>query len=140
VSPRGSGTQDADDGEDVEEDEDLEDLDDLQDPKDSEHWDDLEHWNDLEHCDDLEHWDDPDDLDHAEGSSKRVTCAVLMRRRRENEAAFLEKLNEGIAKGTAWERITELISLENSREWRCFARLKAFFLLKAETRVRVVPR
>lgn len=34
----------------------------------------------------------------------------------ENEAAFLEKLNEGIAKGTAWERITELINLENSRE------------------------
>lgn len=50
---------------------------------------------------------------------------MLTRRRRENEAAFLEKLNEGIAKGTAWERITELISLENSREWRrCFARLE----------------
>lgn len=35
---------------------------------------------------------------------------------RENEAAFLEKLGEGIAKGTAWERITELLALENSRE------------------------
>jgi hypothetical protein len=56
-------------------------------------------------------------------TSRRVICTVLTRRRRENEAAFLEKLNEGIAKGTAWERITELISLENSREWRrCFAR------------------
>jgi hypothetical protein len=36
--------------------------------------------------------------------------------RRENEAAFLEKLGEGIAKGTAWERITDLIALENSRK------------------------
>ena len=28
----------------------------------------------------------------------------------------MEKMTEGIAKGTAWERITEMISLENSRE------------------------
>jgi len=35
---------------------------------------------------------------------------------REKEAAYLEKMGEGIAKGTAWERITELIGLENSRE------------------------
>ncbi|WVR06747.1 hypothetical protein IAU60_003782 [Kwoniella sp. DSM 27419] len=38
-----------------------------------------------------------------------------IRENKENEAAFLEKLNEGIAKGTAWERISELISLENSQ-------------------------
>ena len=36
---------------------------------------------------------------------------------REKEAAYVEKMNEGIAKGTAWERITEMIGLENSREW-----------------------
>jgi hypothetical protein len=35
---------------------------------------------------------------------------------RENEASYLEKINESIAKGTSWERITELIQLENSRE------------------------
>lgn len=35
---------------------------------------------------------------------------------REKEAQFLEKLNEGIAKGSAWERVTEMISLENSRK------------------------
>lgn len=35
---------------------------------------------------------------------------------REKEATYLEKMNEGIAKGTSWERITELIGLENSRE------------------------
>ncbi|WVQ67437.1 uncharacterized protein L199_005635 [Kwoniella botswanensis] len=38
-----------------------------------------------------------------------------IRENKETEAAFLEKLNEGIAKGTAWERITELIQLENSQ-------------------------
>jgi len=38
-----------------------------------------------------------------------------IRENKENEAAFLEKLGEGIAKGTAWERITELIGLENSQ-------------------------
>ncbi|WWD16974.1 hypothetical protein CI109_101408 [Kwoniella shandongensis] len=38
-----------------------------------------------------------------------------IRENKENEAAYLEKLGEGIAKGTAWERITELISLENSQ-------------------------
>ncbi|ORY26350.1 clathrin light chain [Naematelia encephala] len=38
-----------------------------------------------------------------------------IRENKEHEAAFLEKLSEGIAKGTAWERITELISLENSQ-------------------------
>ncbi|EIW70333.1 clathrin light chain [Tremella mesenterica] len=38
-----------------------------------------------------------------------------IRENKENEAAFLEKLNEGIAKGTAWERITDLIGLENSQ-------------------------
>ncbi|WWC69865.1 uncharacterized protein I206_103808 [Kwoniella pini CBS 10737] len=38
-----------------------------------------------------------------------------IRENKENEAAFLEKLNEGIAKGTAWERITDLIQLENSQ-------------------------
>ena len=35
---------------------------------------------------------------------------------REKEAAYLEKMNEGLAKGTVWERVTELIGLENSRE------------------------
>jgi len=35
---------------------------------------------------------------------------------RESEAAYLEKLNEGIAKGTSWERVTEMIQLENSRK------------------------
>lgn len=35
--------------------------------------------------------------------------------RRENEAAFLEKLQEDIAKGTSWERVADLISLENSQ-------------------------
>jgi hypothetical protein len=40
---------------------------------------------------------------------------------REQEAAYLEKLNEGIAKGTAWERITDLIGLENSRTFLHFA-------------------
>ncbi|KAL7422058.1 Clathrin light chain [Cryptotrichosporon argae] len=38
-----------------------------------------------------------------------------IRENKENEAAFLEKLGEGIAKGTAWERITELLGLENSQ-------------------------
>lgn len=38
-----------------------------------------------------------------------------IRENKEKEAQFLEKLNEGIAKGTAWERITEMISLENSQ-------------------------
>ncbi|WRT66701.1 uncharacterized protein IL334_003662 [Kwoniella shivajii] len=38
-----------------------------------------------------------------------------IRENKESEAAFLEKLNEGIAKGTAWERITDLIQLENSQ-------------------------
>ncbi|KAK4688201.1 hypothetical protein P7C73_g1900, partial [Tremellales sp. Uapishka_1] len=38
-----------------------------------------------------------------------------IRENKESEAAFLEKLNEGIAKGTAWERITDLIGLENSQ-------------------------
>jgi hypothetical protein len=37
---------------------------------------------------------------------------------RESEAAYLEKLNEGIAKGTSWERVTEMIQLENSRKSR----------------------
>jgi hypothetical protein len=36
---------------------------------------------------------------------------------RESEAAYLEKLNEGIAKGTSWERVTEMIQLENSRKF-----------------------
>ena len=35
---------------------------------------------------------------------------------RESEAAYLEKLNEGIAKGTSWERVTDMIQLENSRK------------------------
>jgi hypothetical protein len=35
---------------------------------------------------------------------------------RESEASYLEKLNEGIAKGTSWERVTDLIQLENSRK------------------------
>lgn len=38
-----------------------------------------------------------------------------IRENKENEAEFLEKLQEGIAKGTAWERISDLISLENSQ-------------------------
>ncbi|KAK8864712.1 hypothetical protein IAR55_001966 [Kwoniella newhampshirensis] len=38
-----------------------------------------------------------------------------IRENKENEAAYLEKLSEGIAKGTAWERVTEMISLENSQ-------------------------
>lgn len=37
---------------------------------------------------------------------------------RENEAKFVEKIKEDLAKGTTWERITELIGLENSRAWR----------------------
>ncbi|WVQ80138.1 hypothetical protein IAT38_002240 [Cryptococcus sp. DSM 104549] len=38
-----------------------------------------------------------------------------IRENKENEAEYLEKLQEGIAKGTAWERISELICLENSQ-------------------------
>lgn len=38
-----------------------------------------------------------------------------IRENKEKEAAYLEKLSEGIAKGTAWERITDLIQLENSQ-------------------------
>ncbi|ORX35556.1 clathrin light chain [Kockovaella imperatae] len=38
-----------------------------------------------------------------------------IRENKENEAAFLEKLRDGTAKGSAWERVTELISLENSQ-------------------------
>lgn len=34
---------------------------------------------------------------------------------RENEAKFVEKLKDDIAKGTAWERIAELVGLENSQ-------------------------
>jgi hypothetical protein len=36
---------------------------------------------------------------------------------KEQEAKFVEKLKDDIAKGTSWERVTELIGLENSREW-----------------------
>ena len=38
-----------------------------------------------------------------------------IRENKESEAAFVEKMQEGIAKGTSWERITELIGLENSQ-------------------------
>lgn len=38
-----------------------------------------------------------------------------IRENKESEAAYLEKLNEGIAKGTSWERVTEMIQLENSQ-------------------------
>ncbi|WVO15243.1 hypothetical protein L204_102895 [Cryptococcus depauperatus] len=38
-----------------------------------------------------------------------------IRENKENEAAFLEKLQESIAKGTSWERIADLIHLENSQ-------------------------
>ncbi|OXB35295.1 clathrin light chain [Cryptococcus neoformans] len=38
-----------------------------------------------------------------------------IRENKESEAEFLEKLQEGVAKGTAWERISDLISLENSQ-------------------------
>lgn len=39
-----------------------------------------------------------------------------IRENKEEEAKFVEKLNEDIAKGSTWERITDLIGLENSRE------------------------
>ena len=39
-----------------------------------------------------------------------------IRENKEKEAAFVEKLKEDIAKGTSWERVTDLIGLENSRE------------------------
>jgi hypothetical protein len=35
---------------------------------------------------------------------------------REDEKAFLEQLQESISKGTTWERITDLVDLQNSRE------------------------
>ena len=38
-----------------------------------------------------------------------------IRENKENEAKFLEKISEGIAKGTSWERIADLLALENSR-------------------------
>ncbi|EKD02728.1 clathrin light chain [Trichosporon asahii var. asahii CBS 8904] len=38
-----------------------------------------------------------------------------IRENKENEAKFVEKLKDDIAKGTAWERIAELIGLENSQ-------------------------
>lgn len=38
-----------------------------------------------------------------------------IRENKENEASFLEKLSEGTAKGTSWERVTALIELENSQ-------------------------
>ncbi|KAL1405888.1 Clathrin light chain [Vanrija albida] len=38
-----------------------------------------------------------------------------IRENKENEAKFVEKLKEDIAKGTTWERITDLIGLENSQ-------------------------
>lgn len=38
-----------------------------------------------------------------------------IRENKENEAAFVEKLQESIAKGSSWERVTELIQLENSQ-------------------------
>lgn len=37
---------------------------------------------------------------------------------KENEAKFVEQLKDNIAKGTTWERITDLIGLENSRGLR----------------------
>ncbi|RSH81957.1 uncharacterized protein EHS24_008156 [Apiotrichum porosum] len=37
-----------------------------------------------------------------------------IRENKEEEAKFVEKLNEDIAKGSTWERITDLIGLENS--------------------------
>lgn len=40
---------------------------------------------------------------------------------REQEAAFLEKLSESVAKGTSWERITDLLELQNSREYHQMA-------------------
>ncbi|ODO08341.1 clathrin light chain [Cryptococcus wingfieldii CBS 7118] len=38
-----------------------------------------------------------------------------IRENKEQEAAFLEKLQESVAKGTSWERVSELICLENSQ-------------------------
>lgn len=38
-----------------------------------------------------------------------------IRENKENEKAFLDNLQEGISKGTSWERITELIDLQNSQ-------------------------
>ena len=35
---------------------------------------------------------------------------------REDEKAFLETLQESISKGTTWERITDLVDLQNSRK------------------------
>jgi hypothetical protein len=48
---------------------------------------------------------------------------------RESEAAYLEKLNEGIAKGTSWERVTEMIQLENSRKSKPGRQPTSFSLL-----------
>ena len=44
---------------------------------------------------------------------------------REDEAAFLQELQEGISKGTSWERITDIIELANSR--KCKAALTTPF-------------
>lgn len=39
-----------------------------------------------------------------------------IRNNKEEEAKFVQTLQDNLAKGTAWERITDLIGLENSRE------------------------
>lgn len=39
-----------------------------------------------------------------------------IRENKEKEAEFVQKLKDNIAKGTTWERITDLVGLENSRE------------------------
>ncbi|KAJ9117503.1 hypothetical protein QFC22_004353 [Naganishia vaughanmartiniae] len=38
-----------------------------------------------------------------------------IRKNKEDEAAFLQQLQEGISKGTSWERVTDVIELANSQ-------------------------
>lgn len=45
----------------------------------------------------------------------RAPIVQRLTNNRENEAKFVEKLKDDIAKGTAWERIAELVGLENSQ-------------------------
>jgi len=63
---------------------------------------------------------------------------------RENEASYLEKINESIAKGTSWERITELIQLENSRESKSKSKSKSAFqiipFIRSEALLSFLPR
>lgn len=45
-----------------------------------------------------------------------LCVTISLTNNREDEAAFIQELQEGISKGTSWERVTDIIELVNSRK------------------------